>query len=111
VHQTAHIFIVAGSETTATLLSGLTYLLATNQHTLVRVAKEVREAFNSEAEINLSSVGSLPYLSACINEAMRLYPPVAIGMPRITPSGGATIDGHYVPENVSNDVLYSYIPV
>lgn len=95
------ILIIGGSETTATLLSGVTYLLLTNPEALKKATAEVREAFKSEDEIDFASVSTLPYLLACLDEALRMYPPVPTGLPRVVPKGGATIAGSYVPEEVS----------
>lgn len=53
--------IVAGSETTATLLTGTLYLLLKNPVHLERVKDEVRSRFQSEDEITFSSVENLPY--------------------------------------------------
>jgi len=39
---------------------------------------------------------SLPYLTACITEAMRLTPVIGISLPRIVPKEGAIIDGHHL---------------
>ncbi|KAK1760281.1 cytochrome P450 [Echria macrotheca] len=96
----ASTLIVAGSETTATLLSGVTYLLLRNPDALKKVTEEVRTAFSSEDEITLTSVGQLNYMLACLNEALRCYPPVAGGLPRYIPKGrgGVTIAGQTVPE-------------
>ncbi|KAK3348217.1 cytochrome P450 [Neurospora tetraspora] len=94
----ASLLIIAGSETTATLLSGATYLLLKHPEAMKKLIEEVRSTFKSEEEITLSSVGSLEYMLACINEAMRLYPPVPIGMPRVVPKGGAKVAGTFVPE-------------
>lgn len=38
---------------------------------------------------------------ACLNEALRVYPPVPTGLPRVTPAGGRTILGRFVPQGVS----------
>ncbi|KAJ4401885.1 hypothetical protein N0V85_005420 [Neurospora sp. IMI 360204] len=94
----ASLLIIAGSETTATLLSGATYLLLKHPEVMKKLTEEVRSTFKSEEEITLSSVGSLEYMLACLNEAMRLYPPVPIGMPRVVPKGGAKVAGTFVPE-------------
>ncbi|KAJ6185613.1 cytochrome P450 [Penicillium mononematosum] len=93
------ILIGAGSETTATSLSGTTYFLLTNPEALRKVTEEVRSRFHNEDEITLTSVADLHYMLACINESLRRYPPVPSGMPRLVPQGGATIAGHYLPEN------------
>lgn len=47
------------------------------------------------------SVQRLEYMLACLNEGLRMYPPVAIGLPREVPKGGAVMSGDYVPEGVS----------
>ncbi|ROV97385.1 hypothetical protein VMCG_06862 [Cytospora schulzeri] len=94
----AGILVIAGSETTATLLSGVTYLLLRNPDCLQKVTQEVRSAFQTEEDITFSSVQNLTYMLACLKEAMRCYPPVAGTMPRVVPKGGAHVAGHFVPE-------------
>lgn len=98
LQMNASILIIAGSETTATLLSGATFLLLTNPAALEKLTHEVRSTFADDADITLSSVGSLSYMLACLNESLRRYPPVVIGLPRLAPQGGATVAGHFVPE-------------
>ncbi|KAH9992013.1 cytochrome P450 [Xylariaceae sp. FL0662B] len=95
------LIIIAGSETTATLLSGAAFLLTTNPDKLAVLAKEVRTSFSSEEEITLLSVNKLDYMLACLNEALRRYPPVTGALPRVSPKGGTTITGKFVPENTS----------
>ncbi|KAK3386377.1 cytochrome P450 [Sordaria brevicollis] len=93
------ILIIGGSETTATLLAGATFLLATNPAALKKLTEEIRSAFESEDEIDYASVSVLPYLLACLDEALRMYPPVPTGLPRVVPKGGASIAGHFIPED------------
>ncbi|KAI1209013.1 cytochrome P450 ClCP1 [Annulohypoxylon truncatum] len=95
----AMILIVAGSETTATLLSGALFLLTTNPDKLEKLTQEVRSSFNNDDEITLSSVSRLSYMLACLNESLRMYPPVPTGMPRQSPKGGCFILGKFVPED------------
>ena len=40
-------------------------------------------------------------MNACIEEGLRIFPPVPIGLLRIVPKGGSDIDGHMIPEGVS----------
>ncbi|PBP27601.1 cytochrome P450 monooxygenase [Diplocarpon rosae] len=91
--NTSELLILAGSETTATLLSGLTYLLLSTPCAYAKVQREVREAFASADDITLTSTGQLPYLHACIEEALRIYPPVPIALPRLTRPEGDVIGG------------------
>lgn len=76
--------ITAGSETTATLLSGVTHLLVTHPQKLEVLVREVRSSFSSEEEITFVSVNKLTYMLACLDEALRLYPPIPGAFPRRT---------------------------
>ena len=91
--------ILAGSETTATALSGLTYHLLMNPTALNQCMSEVRNAFATEMEINFLNTSSrLPYIQAAINEALRMYPPGPSIFPRRTPvTSFTTIAGYSVP--------------
>jgi cytochrome P450 len=91
----ASLLTIAGSETTATALAGITYYLCRTPQVYDNLAREIREAFSSYQQINGRSIEPLPYLRAVIEEGLRIYPPVPIGLPRLSP--GATVDGHYVP--------------
>ncbi|EMR70067.1 putative cytochrome p450 monooxygenase protein [Eutypa lata UCREL1] len=93
------ILIIGGSETTATLLSGVTYFLLMNPEPMAKLTAEIRGAFKSEDEIDFVSVSSLQYLLACLDEALRMYPPVPTGLPRVVPKGGASISGNFIPED------------
>lgn len=59
----SRVLIIAGSETTATLLSGVTYWLLRTPKALEKVTEEVRTAMHSEAEITFNKVTTnLPYM-------------------------------------------------
>ena len=97
------ILLVAGSETTATLLSGATYHILSNPVVLKKLQAEIRDAFQSEDEITAISVrspGKLPYMEAVLTESLRMYPPIPASLPRMIGSMGDIIDGHFVPANV-----------
>ncbi|KAH8898557.1 isotrichodermin C-15 hydroxylase [Thozetella sp. PMI_491] len=91
------ILAVAGSETTATLLSGATYLLLTNPQHLEKLQQEVRSAFSHPSEIDIARVSTLPYLMAVLNESLRCYPPITGGLVRVVPEEGGEIAGRFVP--------------
>ncbi len=45
-----------------------------------------------------NEVRDLPYLDACINEALRLHPPFCLPLERVVPAGGVTMCGQYFAE-------------
>jgi cytochrome P450 len=94
---------IAGSETTATCLATAIYYVSRHPHILEALQEEIRSAFRSYEEINGQSTSSLKYLHAVCLEALRIFPPLALGLPRLVPKGGEMIDGHFVPENVIQD--------
>lgn len=92
------LFISAGSDTTATALTGWTYFVCTHPDVYSRLVREIRPAFVVDDEIKWEKVRKLRYLEATIYEALRLFPPSAASQQRIVPpGGGATIDGYHVP--------------
>ncbi|TVY24378.1 Cytochrome P450 monooxygenase [Lachnellula hyalina] len=93
--------IIAGSETTATLLSGALYYLLKTPSSLSKLTTELRTSFPDPADMNFVNLARLSYLNACLQEGLRLYPPVPGILPRKTQPGGAVINGHHIPENVS----------
>ena len=101
----ASLFILAGTETVATLLSAVTYFLTLNPQALSKLTNEIREKFNDESLLTVHNLAFTPYLTACIEEAMRLVPPVPEGLPRITPPEGEYISGQWVPGGVSFAVI------
>ncbi|USW47667.1 Putative cytochrome P450 [Septoria linicola] len=96
-HSNASLFMIAGTETTATALSGLTYYLLRNPQYLNRLAEEIRSAHDTVDDITLESIQNLKYLRAVLQEGLRMYPPVPSLLPRRVPKGGAMVDGEFVP--------------
>jgi cytochrome P450 len=91
MHGNATVFMNAGTETTATLLSGLTYYLLVNPDKMAKLVAEIRGAFTTEADITIDALAKLTYLNACIEEGLRMYPPISAGLPRRVPQEGAII--------------------
>jgi cytochrome P450 len=72
---------------------------------------EIRGTFSTDKEITFSETAKLAYLSAVIEESLRMYPPFATSLARVVPSGGANVAGDWIPENViMRTVLYSETP-
>jgi cytochrome P450 len=92
--------VVAGSETTATALSGFTFLVGTHPEKKRILADEIRTSFADESEITIASSAKLPYLHAVIEESLRLYPPAVALPPRVSP--GAQVNSQWIPRGVSS---------
>jgi cytochrome P450 len=99
----AQILIVAGSETSATALAGITWNLLQNRECLEKLQQEVRKRFRSSADITTVAALQLPYLKAVFDESMRLYPPAPTGLPR-TLQETTVIDGVVLPAGVNVSV-------
>ncbi|KAF1946693.1 cytochrome P450 4F3 omega-hydroxylase [Clathrospora elynae] len=110
MESNANIFITGGSESVATALCGIMYLLAKNPDAMRALYEEITGAYVTHEDINMISVGQLKVLQAIIYEGMRIYPPVPAGLQRSVPKGGAVVAGHLVPEgaivNVAQQPAY-----
>ncbi|KAI5815911.1 cytochrome P450 [Pyronema omphalodes] len=97
----ARSIVAAGSDTVATALAGTFYFLVRHPEILKKLRQTLDEAFPSgqyDPKVNV------PYLDACINETLRLQPPVPCGLLRTTPMQGLTIDGVFIPGNINVSV-------
>ena len=99
----ANALIIAGSETTGTLLSGLFYYTLSNPQVYYTLKSEIRSAFTSVNQITSKAATDLKYTTAVINEAFRIYPPIPIGMPRVA-STDQWVSGHHVPAGTTVSV-------
>lgn len=93
-------FVLAGSETTATALSCITYYMLRTPTAMQKLQKEIRGTFPSYDLINATSTAPMKYLKAVILEGLRIYPPLPFALPRVVPDGGDTVDGHFIPGGV-----------
>lgn len=101
---------VAGSETTATLMCGLMNHLLRNPDIMKKLTTEIREHIKHEDDLVIKNLSALPYMDACLEEGLRIFPPVPIGLLRIVPKGGSEIDGHMIPAGVSIPILPPFFP-
>jgi len=91
--------LIAGSDTTSNSSCAITYHLAHNPRAQHKLQKELDDALGVE-DLTVSTfeqVKRLTYLEAVINESLRIHSTSAIGLPRLVPEGGLTIQGKYFP--------------
>ena len=93
-------FTMAGSETSASILSGCMYYLCKHPNMMERLRREIRTTFSNDADVTSYKCTKIEYLNNVIDEAFRLYPPFVTNLPRLVPKGGGTVDGHILPEGV-----------
>ena len=99
----ARLLIVAGSDTTAVSLTHLFYHLACDSSRADRIRAELAPFadadgnLDSRLKIDGRTVGECEYLNGCINESLRLNPPVPSCVQRITPQEGIKVGDVHVP--------------
>ncbi|KAI4236154.1 MAG: hypothetical protein LQ349_002732 [Xanthoria aureola] len=101
MYSNSNLLIMAGSETSASAMSGCLYHLSKTPAVMKQLKDEIRARCKSEKDITFEILADFPFFDAVIHESMRLYPAQPIFTPRIIPNGGRTIAGVFVPENVS----------
>ena len=93
----AYTLITAGGDTTSVAITSTFFYLSRNPDAYARAAAEVRSTFLSEEEIRIGpGLSSCHYLRACLDEALRMSPPVSAPLYREAGSGGASVcDTHF----------------
>lgn len=94
----------AGSDTTAIALTNVLYYLIKHPKALRRLQEEVAGVLSEEKVASYAKVKSLPYLRACLDESLRLSPPLPRGLERKTPPQGMNIMGEQIAGGITVSV-------
>lgn len=87
------------SDTTAASLTCLFYELARHPEVVAKIQQEI-DAYHAERDdADHLGLSKLKYLQACIDESLRLYPPVPSGVQRMSPPSGQQIGDVFIPGN------------
>ncbi|KAJ7734827.1 cytochrome P450 monooxygenase [Mycena metata] len=86
--------LVAGSDTTKNSLIAAIYYIASSRTVQSRLQEELDDHVAGRTP-TFSDIEDLPFLGACLNETLRLYSPVGLGLPRTVPESGIWISGEH----------------
>ena len=89
--------VMAGADTTATGLRAILYYVLKSPSKKDKLMHELRSA-NLHYPVTWNESQQLPYLDACIKEAFRLHPVIAMGLERTVSASGLSLpDGYTLP--------------
>lgn len=94
--------LIAGVDTTSAGLTWTMALLLNNPSVLTRLAEEIEREFPSDDKQRGAITyeecrQKLPYLTAVINESLRVLSPAPGMLPRLVPAGGTRLGGYLLP--------------
>ncbi|KAL4815496.1 cytochrome P450 [Aspergillus spinulosporus] len=93
--------VIAGSDSTASVTQTVMFQLLAHPESLHKLYEELQAAKKATGLRRpfptWQQVAELPYLDACVNEAIRLHPPFCLPLERVVPAEGVVVCGQYVP--------------
>lgn len=90
----AQVYIVAGSETVSITMTYLVWAVCKHPASQARLVQELMQLPDDYDDSDLQK---LPYMNQVIEETLHLYCIAPSALPRLVPSGGATLAGYYLP--------------
>lgn len=92
------LLMIAGTDTTAVTIPATIFYLLNNPRCLDALSTEILSTFSDIESIRSGTeLGSCRYLKACIDESLRMTPPVPGLLQREVQAGGAVICGQHFP--------------
>ena len=94
------IALVTGAFPTASTINVTILYASTNPRIWETLRKELGTAISEgliSSPVRNSEIEHLPYLQACIDESLRLHPPIVQLRERVVPAGGDRIGDTYIP--------------
>lgn len=96
-----------GSDTTSNSSCAIIFYLARTVEAQKKLQAELDKAFKDRGisgVMEYEDIKSLPYLEACINEALRMHSTSSMGLPRVMPPQGADFQGEHFREGTEVSV-------
>ncbi|KUL89053.1 hypothetical protein ZTR_05949 [Talaromyces verruculosus] len=83
--------IASGSDSVSVPLRSIIYFVLRDDAIYRKLTREICDA-NLRSPVSWKDSRQLPYLDAVIKEALRLHPPVGLGLERVVPEGGLRLE-------------------
>ncbi|ORX71839.1 cytochrome P450 [Linderina pennispora] len=101
------IAMIAGINTTTVSLAWTVFHLMVHPEIYVKARDQVRSNFPVGHIITYAEARSkLPFVEACLYESLRLCPVFGGYLPRVSPPGGITLQGHFIPPGIEIHVNF-----
>ncbi|XP_024980894.1 probable (S)-N-methylcoclaurine 3'-hydroxylase isozyme 2 [Cynara cardunculus var. scolymus] len=97
INQLVTELFIAGTNTTTTAMVWTMTKLVRNKEVMLRLNEEMEKAIGFE-KITESQLSKLPYLQACVKEALRLHPPVPFLLPHMA-AETCDVMSYTIPKN------------
>ncbi|XP_054726672.1 probable cytochrome P450 12a5, mitochondrial [Anastrepha obliqua] len=98
--------MMAGVDTTTSLVAGALLCLAKNPEKQARLRAEVMRVLpQKNSNFTADALNNIPYLRACLKESLRVYP-IAIGNMRV-PQNDLVLSGYRVPKGTLVSMIFS----
>jgi cytochrome P450 len=103
LYSDAQVIMIGGTDTIAAAMSHAFYYLARSASLREQIREELAPVFGKTipGEFAHADVATLTMLNAVLDETMRLHNSVGNSGARCTPPEGMTIDGQYIPGDVT----------
>ena len=90
--------MISGSSSVSNAIANTMFQLLKTPDCMQKLQQEVDMVLDvNDIVAPYDKAKHLPYLRACLDESLRMYPPISHGLPRETPPGGAQILGEWIP--------------
>ncbi|KAK7592405.1 hypothetical protein V3481_007022 [Fusarium oxysporum f. sp. vasinfectum] len=115
IEAQANVNVGAGAEPVSSAIQSLLYHLIQHPEDWLRVRNEIHAA-KAEGSchgrvVSFHDADNLTYLRACIKEALRMFSPTTMGLPRVVAKGGISIAGRHFQQgtilSVSSHAVHS----
>jgi cytochrome P450 len=97
VYNLISLLIEDFSDTTSATLVYLFNYLARDPSLVEKARKELAPLLRADGSFDNKEAGNAEYINGCINEALRLHPPVPTALQRLTPPEGIMVGDTFIP--------------